>query len=130
MKSDIRAMLDSVTTERTQVERRLATLKQREDTLRAWLAEEQPSQANLQIEGGHNGATPLSSLLRSVLSDGKPHTNPELAKIVSAKGLIEGDKSPGRVVHFALVGLQKHDYVKRDDEGAWVAKKPRAPRFL
>ena len=122
MKSDIKAMLDTVIAERAQVEQRLATLKQREDTLRAWLLEEQPVQATLAIVGGANGSTPLSTLLRNALSDGKPHTNPELARLASARGLV-GEKSPGRVVHFALVGLQKHNYVKRNDEGAWIIKK-------
>ena len=123
MKSDIKAMLDSVIAERAQVEQRLATLKQREDTLRAWLLEEQPSQPDLPIEGGATGSTPLSSFLRSILGDGKPHTVKELGTLASGKGLIKGEKSRGRVVHFALIGLSQHDYVKRNEEGAWVAKK-------
>lgn len=119
----LKAMLDSVDAEIGQTEERLSKLKQRRETVRAWLAEEQPSQASLPIENGTNGSTPLSGFLRSVLADGKPRTAQELGALASAKGLVEGDKSPGRVAHFALVGLSQHDYVKRNNEGTWVAKK-------
>lgn len=121
MKADIKVMLDSVIAERAQIEQRLATLKQREDILRTWLREEQPTQANLAIEGGANGSH-LSNILRSALSDGNPHSIHELAGLASARGLVKGEKSAGRVVHFALVGLQKHGYVRRTDEGSWVRK--------
>lgn len=118
-------MLASLKEEKAQLEARLETLEEREDTLKAWLAEEQPAQRELEIPAGANGSTPLSGFIRAVLADGKPHQLDEIATLAKAKGgLIREGKMPGRVVHFALVGLSQHGYAKRNTDGAWVGKKP------
>lgn len=48
----------------------------------------------------------------------------ELVTLVNGKGgLIREEASPGRVVHYALIGMQQHGYVKRNNDGTWVVKK-------
>lgn len=120
---NIQAMIAAVKSEREALESRLAILRDRENTLRAWLTEESPTQAELPVVGDVVG-TPLSNFLRSVLSDGKSHTTQRLAQIAATKpGLIKENSSPGRVVHFALLGLSQHGLVERTAEGMWRLRK-------
>ena len=123
VKDNIKVMLDSVKAEREQMQRRLEMLVARETTLLAWLAEEQPSQTALPTAENTNGSTPLSGFLQSALRDGKPHHLHELGERAFKRGLIGDGKSPGRVVHFALIGLQQHNLVHRTKDGEWTAKK-------
>ena len=118
-------MLATLREEKAQLERRLETLEEREETLLSWLKEEQPSQGQLPaMTSGANGGTPLSVFLRGALGDGRPHTLQDLVTQVKGKGgLIREEASPGRVVHYALIGMQQHGYVKRSNDGTWAAKK-------
>lgn len=121
--ASIQAMLFDVRHEREQLESRLAVLMERENTLRAWLTEEGPVQAELPV-GGIADGTPLSNFLRTALADGKAHSVADLGRMAEAKGgLIKSNSSPGRVIHFALVGLSQHGSVERTGDGLWRLKK-------
>lgn len=121
-KKNLEDMLDALRGEKEQIAFRLAVLDAREATLLEWLAEEAPPQPDLLAGNGTNGGTPLSTFLRGILADGRPHSLRELADMTKAKGgLIRGDAMPGRVVHFALLGLSQHGYAKRKD-GMWVGR--------
>lgn len=122
-KESIQAMLTKLREEKAQLESRLELLEEREGTLQEWLAEEQPTQPDLDMAGGANGGTPLSAFLRSALADGKPHTLSDLSALAKARGGLIGEgKMPGRVLHFALLGLSQHGHVERRKDG-WVGKK-------
>ena len=54
-----------------------------------------------------NGSSVLASILRSVLADGEDHHLDHMVEAARNRGFPFGDKSPGRVVHFALVGMKK-----------------------
>jgi hypothetical protein len=118
----ITKMLDSVRAEKSTLEKRIAVLDQRLKTLEGWLAEEQPMQ--LRINGGSPAAgSPLSVFLRGVLADGRPHQLAELTGLVEAKGgLVRENAKPGRVIHFALLGMSQHGHVERRKDGAWIKK--------
>lgn len=117
-------MLNSLREEKRQLERRLETVEEREETLKAWLAEEQPAQRELEIPEAVTGGTPLSVFLRGVLADSKPHSLQEITKrVVDRGGLIRENVTPGRAVHFALIGLQQRHYVRRNKDGTWVEEK-------
>src|SRR5713226_2405473 len=104
-KEHIAATLAGLHEEIAQLKARLEVLVDREATLRAWLAEEGPTQTDLPIPAV-NGGTPLAGFLRSVLADGKPRTLQEIVSAVVARGgLVRQNTKPGRVVHFALLGL-------------------------
>jgi hypothetical protein len=75
----------------------------------------------LVVPGNHDlrPAHTLGSLMRGLLGDGSKQLTQELAKLAVSKGHPFGDKSPGRSVHFALVGLERAGQVKRDETGRW-----------
>jgi DNA-binding transcriptional MerR regulator len=128
----IKAMLEAVQQEQKTIEARLETLEERESTLRAWLAEEQSRQGSAPPDGTTEG-TALSNFLRSVLADGKAHDLNELSSMAKARGgLVKENASPGRVVHFALLGMQQHGYVTRTSNGKWTkaAQDPISPTRL
>jgi hypothetical protein len=123
----IQKMLASVDDELAQLDKRRDTLLQRKATLHEWLKEEPiAQQPDLPaMTTGQAGGTPLSALLRSALADGRPHPLPDLVKVVKGKsGLVREGASPGRVIHYELIGMQQHGYVTRNEDGTWVAKKP------
>lgn len=124
-RESMQRMLASVDDELAQLDRRRDTLLQRKATLQEWLKEE-PISAQPELPAmatGANGGTPLSSFLRNALADGKPHHLSELVSLVKMKdGLIKAESSPGRVIHYALIGMQQHGYVKRREDGMWVKK--------
>ena len=121
---NVESMLKALREEKASLESRLEQLEEREETLLEWLKEDQPAQTALPMQGGANGSTPLSSLLKSILGDGKPHMLDELSSAAYNRGLVEKGKTPGRVVHFALIGMQQHGYAERRADGAWIAGKP------
>lgn len=61
----------------------------------------------------------LGSFMRGLLGDGSKQSTQELSKLAVSKGHPFGDKSPGRSVHFALVGLERAGQVERDEDGRW-----------
>jgi hypothetical protein len=71
------------------------------------------------LSGDLRPAHTLGSLMRGLLGDGSKQLTQELAKLAVSKGHPFGDKSPGRSVHFALVGLERAGQVKRDETGRW-----------
>lgn len=125
-RENIMAMLNSLRDEQRQLQKRLETIREREETLKAWLAEEQPApeQRELEMTASAAGFTPLSAFLRGVLADGKPHALKEIvARAKEREGLLRENVMPGRAIHFALLSLQQHGYAKRTKDGTWVLEK-------
>jgi len=122
---NIEGMLAAVDSEIAQLESRFVTLKQRRETLQAWLLEEAgPTQPQLPaLDTTTIEAAPLSKYLFEQLSRSKPRNLKELTKLAVARKLVASDDSPGRKVHFALVGLGRRGYAKRDEDG-WVQQGP------
>jgi hypothetical protein len=121
--SNIAAMLDAVNSERDALEARLEVLREREKTLKAWQKEEAQQGHTADLLGAadsNGGSTPLGSFLRGLMADGRPRTSAEIGELAAKRGLIEGEAAPGRVVHYALMGLSQHGVVERDKEaGTW-----------
>jgi hypothetical protein len=113
------SMLDGLRMERAQLTERLKVLSEREKTIRGWLAEERAEQERLDkvpSEFPPAAGTPLSVALRAALADGKAKKLQELVEFAEVRHLLPETGSPGRQVHFALVGMQKHGYVERQDD--------------
>jgi hypothetical protein len=64
-------------------------------------------------------STPLSKILRDELADQKHHTLKDLAKAAVKRGYPFGQKAPGRVVHFALLGMKGGNLVQQLGKGVW-----------
>jgi hypothetical protein len=69
--------------------------------------------------GNGAGAGTLPEILREILSNGQPQTTEELKAELHRRGYPFGDKAPGRVVNFALVGMQNHDVARKLEDGRW-----------
>lgn len=127
MKIDLRAKLQAVALERQTMQRRLEHLERVEEALRLLITEEQASSAGqlaLITLPGTNGArrhilgnTPVSRSILESLGDGGVRPLAVLAQIAEAKGVAFDDKNPGRVLHFALIGLQRNGYAAKDERG-------------
>lgn len=111
---------------------RVDKLRLREQTILHWIAEEGPTQAELLSPPPGSqlpdpiweSGTELSAFIRHVLADRKPHTLDEIRDLaVAKKNLLPRNKSPGRVVHFALTGLAKHGYVERHEDRTYTKGK-------
>ena len=77
--------------------------------------ENHPRVVAFDIKPVHN----LSDLLRTYLADGGQLSTQRLAELAVSSRHPFGDKSPGRSVHFALVGLQRGGHVERCENGSW-----------
>jgi hypothetical protein len=118
----LRERLASIEAELHQLTRRRDRLSALKDTVHAALAQED---ALYNISAGHpeiaihpTGRGSLSDLIMQALERG-PKTLEQLKKIGADWFPPETAKQPGRVINFALVGLQKGGHVKRLENGAW-----------
>jgi hypothetical protein len=98
------------------------------DTLRALLAAENErwngvSQTVLFADGGvvqpSEAGTTLSIILREEMAGSKKRHLDELSQAAVKRGYPFGDKAPGRVVHFALLGMKSGNLVEQLGEGYW-----------
>jgi hypothetical protein len=129
IRSDLRERLDDIERQRTALISKLDDLDAQRATVGALLHAEQERFGNVEtptdsgtivvLSGDLPPAHTLGNLMRGVLGDGSKRSTQELAKLAVSKGHPFGDKSPGRSVHFALVGLERAGQVERDEAGCW-----------
>ncbi len=118
------SMLRLVQAQRAQLKERDAALAVREEVLISWLAEERaiPQQQQLPMEDGDEN--PLNHFLLAALAGGKEFTAAELGNMAQQEGLIDRNAFPGRVVHGALLGMQRRELVVKDELlGKWGTAK-------
>lgn len=124
IREDLRQRLMKITAQRGELRARLAWLDEMEGHLKAALEYER-GQAEFDQTGllfdepveGERSATAL--FIREALGDLRAHTLEELKASAHQRGLAFGEKNPGRVLHFALVGMKQGGIVDRDSEGRW-----------
>jgi len=63
--------------------------------------------------------TGLSQFIFNCLSDMQSHSVSEIVEKAKDRGITFGEKSPGRVIHFALMGMLKGHKIKRQENGEW-----------
>lgn len=126
--AELKARLQAVEEERGKMQRRLQTLEEIERALKLLIAEEElqlhGSQLSLIPVGSANGRclvgrTPLSKFLIEVMADGAARPLKTLADLGISRGLDFQAKNPLRVLHFALVGLQKNGYAHMVSPSVW-----------
>lgn len=66
--------------------------------------------------------TELAQFLSSALSDGNNWSLGELKRLAAQNGINFGEKNPGRVIHFALLGMAQSDAVEMVEKGVWRRK--------
>jgi hypothetical protein len=67
---------------------------------------------------GNNGAGTLPELLQELLAN-RAQTMEELKTELTRREYPFGEKSPGRVVNFALVNLQNHGVARKREDDSW-----------
>jgi hypothetical protein len=122
-KNSTRAMLEVVRGEKARLKKRMEELDERERTKLRWIEEEEGPQQELPIPQGkvrHRSRQSLPDFVRSVMQDGKPRTNAELAEVAKLRGLLDEDADL-RGIHFTMLALMNAgEFVRRDDK--WLRK--------
>jgi len=128
IRKDLEERLEAIAIEKKALESQVTCLSEAEDRLRTLLEDErlhwkerQPPLAGLEAvrQPKSNGRTPLGRFIMEMLGDGRVWERADLAKLAKNRGLIAADKSPGRVLHFSLVGMAQNGLVEKAGEGLW-----------
>lgn len=124
IREDLRQRLTKIAAQRGELQSRLSWLNEMENHIKAALEYErfhsESDQTNLFVEEPAEGEhSVISQFIRETLSDLNGRTLDELKLAAQQRGLEFGEKNPGRVLHFALVGMKQGGIVHRDPEGRW-----------
>jgi hypothetical protein len=124
IREELKQRLSQIEYQRATLRSRMVWLDEMETHIKAALEYEKmhsdPGQANLFSEeplGVERSAT--GRFIREALSDLRPKTLDELKLAAEQRGMMFGEKNPGRVLHFALVGMKQSGIVERSAEGRW-----------
>ena len=129
IRADLRERLDAVAKDRATLQSQLAELNGIETGIRALLQREGTNFTATSTNGnGSSGkrsaatGTELSQFLSQTMSEtGKPLPLAALRDRAVQAGIDFGAKKPGRVVHWALVGMQQHGSVEKQED-KWIIK--------
>lgn len=129
IREDLRQRLQAIALQRGELQARLGWLDKAEAHVLG-LLEYEKYQAQRQQEPLFTDAelpaeeerTETAQFLREVLADGRPRTLEELKKAASDRGLNFEGKNPGRVLHFALLGMAQNGIVEMVSKGVWHLK--------
>ena len=125
---DLRLRLEAVKEERRRIAWRLDTLDDLAIAINLLIREENAlthgGQLSMLPTANGNGSrrvgnTELSRFIFEALSDAHPHTLEDLVVSANHQGLDFNNKSPGRTLHFALIGLQKNGYTRMVAPRVW-----------
>ncbi|MBM4036653.1 MAG: hypothetical protein FJ291_33375 [Planctomycetes bacterium] len=132
IRSDLGERLKEIEAERGRLSQRLDDLVSTEQAVRALLAEEearwarmQPSLFSVQSKAtnGSKARTEVARFLLDALADGGPKTIRTLKESALRIGVAFGSKSPGRVIHFALLGMAQNGLVEMVSKGTWKLRR-------
>jgi hypothetical protein len=125
IRQDLRERLSSVRTKRESLQRELASVDAQESTISNLLEAEEAlwSQVNPPLFEGteEKPSSPLSQvLLETLKSQSGSASLEELKRSAVRRGVPFGGKQPGRVIHFAMLGMAQHKLVERKGDGSWT----------
>jgi hypothetical protein len=66
-----------------------------------------------------NERTVLSQFIHEALMDGRQRSLEDLKRLAAERAVQFGEKTPGRVLHFALLGMAQSGAVEMVDKGVW-----------
>jgi hypothetical protein len=131
LREDIRQRLQLIAIERGQIQERLSVLEETEQHLRSFAKYEE---MRVKYEQEQNMSLPfvppdeqpteserslLSQFLRRTLADAKNWSLDELKEAAIKSNLSFDGKNPGRVLHFALLGMSQSGLVQMVEKGVW-----------
>jgi len=119
---DLKLRLSELETERVELARRLNEIDQLASSYRLLLEHESRIWTQLPLALDkvlEPPQTKLSQSLLNLLSNGESWPLHKLVNGVLQTGYNFDSKSPGRVVHYALVGMRQHNLVEKVSDGVW-----------
>jgi hypothetical protein len=123
IRSDLIERRDSTRTKRQKLEEAIERLKDEEAMYEKLLAAENAMFEKLTSPLFSEGEQPSSVLsqvlLEALRSKGGAAWLEELKESAVERGVAFGEKKPGRVIHFAMLGMEQHNLVAREDTGRW-----------
>jgi hypothetical protein len=131
IRPDLQERLQSILNKRQSLQRRLDALAVEETLLTSLLRAEDAAyppcslfdaleEPELTQPGPIQPDAPLSEVLLSTLKEKSGMASlDELKESASKRGFSFGAKQPGRVIHFALIGMSQHKLVEKKD-GRWT----------
>ena len=133
IRPDLRERLGSIEQDRTRLklstQRQLEELDQQEAGVHALLRQEERRFASANGNGNDHhpaeeGTTPLARFILGVFSSYKPRpVSIADFKSMAAKANFDfGQKAPGRVIHWALVGMAQGGIVEKGGDDMWRLK--------
>ena len=138
IRDDLRERLETIAAEKRRLQDQVTSLDRQEASVKVLLADEDNRWSGVQPKlflptRGGNGriqhaaapeltGTPLSQMIREILSDGVGRTARGIGEIVKQRGFPFGEKHPSRVVHFALLGMDQNKLVQ-SRKGVWTLAK-------
>lgn len=125
IRSDLRERLDRLQIEGRKLEKRREDLARRGEILSALLRDEEERFAKRQasLSGSSDRrpepTTPIGRFIRETMVNGQPWPLARLKEAAKTDGIDFEGKDPGRVLHFALVGMKHNGYVEIVESGVW-----------
>jgi hypothetical protein len=130
IRQDLRERLDKLESERLELKTQLEQLSRREVTLKALLQEEDsrwatqvglfPTEREPLLTNGDR--TAYAKFLVQAMATHEPMTLDVLKDLAHQKGVEFDGKNPGRVLHFALLGMSQNGVVEMVESGVWRLK--------
>jgi hypothetical protein len=127
IREDLRQRLTRIGIQRGELQARLTWLAAMQEHIEAAIEYEAAQSDNqTMLFSEHAGeldrGSSLARFIRDVLSDLRPRSLEELKISATSKGLNFNGKNPGRVLHFALVGMAQSNLVESLGNGVWRLK--------
>jgi hypothetical protein len=131
IRQDLRERIDKLESERLELQTQLEQLSRREITLKALLLEEDSRWSTQErlfpAEGEHpptNGHRTAYSkfLIQALIDHHGPIRLDVLKALAQQRGINFEGKNPGRVLHFALLGMAQNGVVEMVEKGVWRLK--------
>ena len=124
IRSDLQMRLNELEAERKNLEKRLSDMTEISSSLCLLLEHENRRWAQLSLLPEEKktlqpAQTELSQAILKLLADNQDWQLSRLADTLSQMGFNFGEKKPGRVLHFALIGMSQHKLVEKVGNGVW-----------
>lgn len=131
IRNDLLERLKQMQAQRSILEAQVAELIEREAHLNALLQAEEESvkagesmgsliTASTRSNGSYS--TPLGQFVLGAFQKQSRCSLRQLKEAAKHSGIDFGDKSPGRVIHFLLLGMEQNGIVERLRDGTWQLK--------
>src|ERR1700722_288191 len=122
IRQDLRERRDSVRAKKASLMAGVDRLTAQEQTLDRLIEEEDAMWEKISpplFERPEQGSVLSQVLLETLKANSGAASLAELKESAVQRGVPFGGKQPGRVIHFAMLGMAQHNLVMREQDGKW-----------